>query len=745
MTVTTLDTEIMAFPQSIALDGIWRLLPVDAFRQGFYPLDDDSWIEQELPAHWQQHPLLESYAGRMVYRKRFTFEGLRAEERGLRSHEAMPTSQSSVHSPRYWLRFNGVFYWHQPYFNGVDLGRREGYFMPHVYEVTPWVAEENTLVVEVDCPDEHNKLGKRMITGVFSHWDCLDPATNPGGVWLPVELIATGPVRVDDVLLHAETIDEATATVRFRATLDAAQAGPATLRWTFAPKNFAGEIQVIEQRHTLAQGAQELAGLLDIRDPRLWWTHDLGDPNCYTVTLAVVQDGMVSDERAWTFGLRRFELRNWIAYLNGVRLFIKGNNYAPGDTRIATMTRERYEDDLRLVRECHMNLLRLHAHVEHPAFYEAADTAGILLWQDFPLQWLYRRETLPAACEMARQMTRLLYNHPALVIWCMHNESLYVTDTTADSLYTQFRVYTSVLLYNWNRDTLDSRLKREVAALDRTRPVVRSSGEFAIPLWRPGTDTHYYMGWYTRVFGPLRFWERLAQRFPANIRFVSEFGAQSFPNLESCLKFMDADPTKIDWERMTARHQFQASILEHSLPWREVRKLDELIQLTQSYQIAINRFYVDRLRSYKYRPTGGIVPFMFHDPNPAISFSIIDYWRTPKRSYAALRQAFSPQYTFALLSQDHYRTGQPIDLPIYVVNDHHRDVPVELAARLIGPDGAELAHVSRALTLPADCMALEADRLRLTPDTPGVYHLRLELHGGAEPLELEYAIVVEAP
>jgi beta-mannosidase len=736
----------MTFPTSLSLDGAWRLLPIDTFRQGFYPLDDDSWIEQDLPAHWQQHPLLERYAGKMVYRKRFDLSVVRRPSSIVDDTAPQTTDHGprTTDSARWWLRFNGTFYWQQPYFNGVDLGRREGYFMPHEYEVTPWVAAENALVVEVECPDECDKLSKRMITGVFSHWDCLDPTTNPGGIWLPVELIATGPLRIAEVLLHTETFDEARAVIRFRARLDAAAAGQATLRWTFAPKNFAGEVQVIEQRHRLAPGDQEIASTLDIRDPHLWWTHDLGDPNCYSVTLTLLQNDAVSDERAWAFGIRRFEMRNWIAYLNGVRLFIKGNNYAPGDTRIATMTRERYDRDLRLAHAAHMNLLRVHAHVEHPAFYEAADAAGILLWQDFPLQWLYGRTVLPAAHQQACQMARLLYNHPALTIWCMHNEPLRVTDTADDTLLNQARVYVSVLFWNWNRDVLDNRIKRDVEAQDPTRPVVRASGEFAIPFLRAGTDSHFYMGWYSRVFGQLRNWEQLAQHLPDNIRFVSEFGAQSFPNAESCLKFMHSDPQKIDWNLMTARHQFQPGMLEYRLPWREIRELDELIQLTQSYQIAINRFYIDRLRYHKYRPTGGIVPFMFHDPNPAISFSIIDYWREPKRSYEALRLAFNPQYVFALLAQDHYPVGAPIDLPIYVVNDHHRDVPAELTVRLLAPGGAELAKVARPLTLPSDCMALEAERLRLTPDQAGTYHLRLALHNGEGPgIEQEYAIVVQ--
>ena len=382
----------------------------------------------------------------------------------------------------------------------MDLGRHEGYFAAQEHEVTPWVAAENTLLVEVECPEERDKRGKRMIAGVFSHWDALDPATNPGGIWLPVELIATGPTRIKQLLLHTQTIGDATAELRYRVDLDAAVAGDATLRWTLTPKNFAGEIQVIEQRRALAAGQQELAGLLDVRDPQLWWTHDLGHPSCYTITLAVMQDGAVSDERAVTFGIRRFEMQKSIAYINGVRLFIKGNNYAPGDTRIATMTSERYTNDMRLVQECHMNMLRVHAHVDHPLFYEAANLAGILLWQDFPLQWLYRREVLPEARRQVGQMVRQLYNHPALAIWCMHNEPLYVVDTKDESWHTRLRTYASVLLWNWNRNVLDTQLKRLTEQADRTRPAVRSSGEYSVPGLREGTDAHFYYGWYTHLW-----------------------------------------------------------------------------------------------------------------------------------------------------------------------------------------------------------------------------------------------------
>lgn len=712
-----------------SLNGPWQLLPVDAFRQGFYPRDDRAWIAQNLPAHWQQHPLFERYSGKMVYRKAFSID------------ERVLDGQSPR---RHWLRFNGVFYWMQAYFNGVDLGRAEGYFVPHEYEVTDWLHRENTLVVEVDCPEEHNKFGKRMITGVFSHWDCIDPVTNPGGMWLPVELISTGPVHIRAVQLHTERASSALAEIRFRTTVDTTTARDVTLRWTLEPKNFAGQVQVIEMRRALAAGEQEIAGLFNVRDPQLWWTHDLGHPNCYTVRLEVIEGNTISDEYACTFGIRTFTFEKWIARLNGKRLFIKGSNYAPGDVRIATMTFDQFARDIELAQQCHMNMLRVHAHVEHPDFYEAANLAGVLLWQDFPMQWLYRRSVLPEAERQARHMVRLLYNHPSVVLWCMHNEPLYNADTRDERITTVLRTYFSVFVWNWNRDVLDTHLKHVAEDEDATRLVVRSSGEYAIPLLHKGTDTHFYFGWYA-VYGPLWFFSRLARRFPKNVRFVTEFGAQSFPNYESTIKFANEDISQIDWNHLIDRHLFQENMLAHWLDWKAAGSLQELIDMTQEYQSSINRFYIDRLRFHKYRPTGGIVPFMFHDPNPGVLWSVVDYWRVPKRSYYALQDAFSPQYIFTLLEQEQFALGDTIDLPIYIVNDAHAAVPVELEMQLLGPAGEELASFAKPLTLPADCMAMEIERLRLSPDQLGTYCLVLvlrNLHGGE--LENVYRIVVGA-
>lgn len=732
----------------IVLNGPWQLRPVERFAQGHYP-DDDGWLEQSLPAHWQQHPQLAAYAGRVVYRRRFVWPG------------------ADDPSERAWLRAPGIFYWSAIYLNGQHLGSHEGYFTPQEYEVTESLRPgENELVIEVECRDESRKHNKRMITGVFSHWNVGDKLANPGGIWLPVEVYTAGPVQIGQVQLRtvrivrenpaagtrrpADVAEPREAVLDGQVVLNSAAAGPASLVLRFAPENFAGPETVLEQAIELSGGTQEWSGQLLLPSPRLWWTWDLGAPALYRVTVQCRQGETLLGETALLFGVRQFELRDWIPYLNGLRFFVRGANYPPGDMRIATMTAERYAQDIALARGAAMNLLRLHAHVQHPAFYEAADRHGILVWQDFPLQWAYAEEALPAAEAQVVEMVRLLYNHPSVVIWCMHNEPIWQEDHGYKNTYFVWRIRWASLVYIWNRfirswdrEVLDTRLQRVVRRLDPSRPAVRASGEIALPFIRQGTDTHFYFGWYA-AYGPKRAFEWVRRFFRRNLRFVTEFGAQSFPNEESVRLFLPADIAQVDWEEVSRRYAFQPDVMALWLDWRKCRTWAELIALSQGYQAELNRYYIDRLRYHKYRPTGGIVMFNLVDPCVSVQWSVVDYWRRPKGSYAALCRAFAPQYIFTLLRRDLYRVGQTVELPIYLVNDAHREYsPARATAEVVDAAGASCLRGEWTVSLPADSPALCAGRLVFRPTRAGLYRAVLSLDWGEGTLENEYEIAVK--
>lgn len=290
---------------------------------------------------------------------------------------------------------------------------------------------------------------------------------------------------------------------------------------------------------------------------------------------------------------------------------------------------------------------------------------------------------------------------------------------------------------------MDVQLKQIVEEEDPTRPVVRSSGEPDVPYVRTGTDAHAYFGWY-RTYGSLADGEAVRARFPGNLRFVTEFGAQSFPNLESSLRFMPDPLDDAAINRLIERHGLQAEIMSAWYPWRQATSLAEVIEMSQNYQAELNRFYIDRLRYHKYRPTGGIIAFLFVDPYPAVLWSVIDYWRVPKRSYYALRDCFRPQYVFTLIEPRTFTIGEAIDLPIYAVNDAREPlVGAQLTISLYDPTDTELATVVRYLDLPADSLATEVDRLRLTPIRAGEYTIVLRLIGAGPEFTNRYRLTAE--
>lgn len=701
----------------------WKLRPVRFFNDGLYPHGDDGWLSQQLPAHWQELPKLRAHTGKTVYRTRFR----------------LPPSERNVPA-RWWLRADGIFYWSRMFLNARDLGRHEGYFVPREHEVTGLLADANTLVVEVDCPDERRKSGKRMLTGVFSHWDALDPTTNPGGIWLPVLLERSGPVRLRHAQLDTERI-EGEAILRWSVEVDALAALDVDLRWTLTPDMGNGEPFDVSTRLRLRGGVERLEGELRLPEPRLWWTHDLGKPELYRAAAELRCGDELSDRREFRFGVRTFELRDFIPYLNGQRFLIKGNNYPPSDTRIARISGDLVRRDISMAQQAHLNLLRVHAHVGHPLLYDAADEMGILLWQDFPMQWTYRRTVLPHARRQTAEMIRLLGRHPSVAVWCMHNEPIFITDTADERILTGLRVYFSVFLWSWNRDVLDRRLARIARRLDTTRPVISNSGEYALPFWHHGNDTHFYFGWYI-IYGRLQGFDFLPFRFPKNLRFVTEFGAQSFPNRESSLRFMPDSIRHIDWKFLQRRYGFQSNVMAHWVDYEQNRTLDGLIDQTQRYQSEINRYYIDRLRLRKYRPTGGIVPFMFVEPNPGILWSVVDYWRRPKRSYWALRDAFRPHYVFTLIGKARYTIGENIELPVYGVNDEQRQVPFRVHADVLGPHGDVIAEQLVNGEWDPDCPAAELARLRFRPAERGDYQVRLELEAAGKRFVNRYRVQV---
>jgi beta-mannosidase len=649
----------------VDLSGRWRAAGADEGLRRTYPdpeFDDGAWAEVDVPGHWRSSSAFAAHDGPLLYRHRF---------------EAAPPAEGD----RSWLVLDGLFYQGDVWLDGAYVGDTEGYFFPHAFEVTDPLRQrsDHVLAVEVACTPQHDRKAKRNITGVFQDWDCIDPDWNPGGIWRPVHLERSGPVRISRYRVLCQEATSEQAVLQITATLDASVAAAVILRTTV------GTTTEHVHDQPLAAGENQVSWQVTVERPALWWPHALGDQPLHDVTLAVSIEGheQPSDVRTLRTGLRQVRMKHWITTVNGERLFLKGSNLGPSRMALGQATPDELERDVVLAKQAGLDVVRLLAHISRPELYDAADRHGLLLWQDFPLQWTYARGIRKQAGRQVREAVDLLGHHPSIVIWCGHNDPITSGADPTTAMAEPVRAAASFLAHqeapSWNKTVLDATIKRAFEKHDGSRPVIPHSGVLPHP-GSGGTDTHAYFGWY---HGEERDFTTMCAGFPRLARFVSEFGAQAVPTVAD---FMAPERwPDLDWDRLQRHHSLQKPIFDRHVPPAEFETFAQWQAATQRYQADLIRFHIETLRRLKYRPTGGFCQFAFADSHPAVTWSVLDHQREPKLGFDALAAACAPVIVVADRPEVAYARGDAVALDVHVVSDLRTAIAgAVVTARLTG-------------------------------------------------------------
>jgi beta-mannosidase len=687
------------------LSGTWRAVPADddIRRDGIgLDLDDSDWLPVTVPGHWRSEPALSESDGPILYRRRF---------------DAIPPGPGR----RRWVTFDGIFYQADVWLDGAYLGDPEGYFFPHSFDISALsrLGDHHVLAVQVACDTERGTRGRRNITGLFQHSEAVDRDWNPGGLWRSVLLYDTGAVKLDRLRVLCRDADDSRAHVRLYARLDSDAARTVRLRTT------ADGVVVAETEHPLAAGVNEIAWPLDLDRPRLWWPRALGPQPLTDIDVEVLVDGEVSDRRSRRTGLREVAWNDWVCSINGERLFLKGANLLPTRPGLADADPKEVRRDVELAVEAGLDVLRVQAHIADHELYRAADELGILLLQDFPLEWGYARQIRREAVHQAREAVNSLGHHPSIVQWCAHDEPVPdAPQLDATTTARRVRRFLAHQVPTWNKTILDRWLKRAFEQADPTRPAVAHSGVFPHLPKLDGTDSHLWLGWHRGEVDELA--ER-ARALPRLVRFVSEFGAQSVP--ESAVEFVDpARWPDLDWDALHEHHGLQVDVIRDRVPPEDYPTFESWRNATQRYQASLLRLFIETLRRLKYRPTGGFCFSWLADPGPMISASVLDHHRAPKLAWQAVVDACRPVILVTDPLPPVLRPGARLQLDLHVVNDLRSAVTDATVAVTCSWRGGRHQWAFRG-DVEADSCAL-VGRLELTvPDAPGDFLLGLALTG----------------
>ena len=631
-----------------------------------YSLEPDKspWKETQIPSNWYLTEL-GTHHGIVWYRRHFSFEGSLGER--------------TAH-----LRFWGVDYYARVWLNGNYLGSHEGYFQLFEFDATNVLQKENDLLVEVNSPKEETKAwfeGKRLIKGIFNMSDCrpgawnadLGQDGNTGGIWNRVELVFTDPTHIDRMQIAPIILSDGTARLNVDVSLYSASVQEIDVLCRVKQPSGFNLACDTEKRVSLVPGPNHNLFIEVIKEPKLWWSWDRGEQSLYAVEIILKKDGLTLDRLEDRCGIREIyidEKGEW--HLNGERIFPRGTNFIPAQW-LSEYTEARISRDISLLKEANINAIRIHAHVNREELYHACDEAGILIWQDFPLQWVYdddNSEFDDAAATQVREMVRFLYNHPSIVVWACHNEP------------------------HRNLATLDPILLAVVRETDATRPSFEAST----------AESHTYPGWYWGHYQEFR-------EAPAK-PLVTEFGAQALPCLELLQQIFN--PQELfppNWDKW-AYHCFSYHETFRIAQVEMGPDIGTFVENSQDYQARLLQFAIESYRRQKYSLVWGLFQFMFIDGWLSITWSVVDYHRKPKKGFYALKRAYQPVLISIQNREEKVAVGSLANFGITIVNDLNKEFRGTMwSLRIKDPDGKDLDEIRGEVDVPSDSVIVLGDAL----------------------------------
>jgi beta-mannosidase len=507
------------------------------------------------------------------------------------------------------------------------------------------------------------------------------------GVWRPARLEAWDDARLAGLHVLQNSLGKDAAQLTAEVEVESAGSSDAVVVVEDTSDRRVSARQTVK----LSPGTNRFALKLSIPNPQLWWPAGLGPQKLYTLRARLLSGVKVSDELSTRVGLRTLELRqrpdaegkSFTFVVNGVPVFAKGANWIPADSFPERVTRERYRHLLESARDANMNMLRVWGggYYESDDFYELCDELGLMVWQDFMFacsMYPGDEKFLESVRAEATDNVRRLRNHPSVVIWVGNNE----VETAWQ--HWGWKDKLPAKLWDDYKKIFHGVLPEVVAAEDPSRPYWPSSPSSNLEedsdSQRMG-DVHYWEVWHAAK--PFDYYERQRPRF------MSEYGFQSFPAIETVNAYTVPSDHDIQSPVMLAHQKHPRGnqlIREYMLrDFPEPKDFESFLYASQVLQAEGIRVGAEHLRRIMPHNMGSLF-WQLDDCWPVASWSSVDYFGRWKALQYYARRFYNP-----VLLSPHVEGDQ---LKLYVVNDRTEPLRARLHVRLLDFDGRVISDIT---------------------------------------------------
>jgi len=584
------------------------------------------------------------------------------------------------------LELDGVNYRANIWLNGTKVAEASqiyGPFRRFDLDVTGAVkfGEKNVLAIEVIPPQK----GEPTIG--FVDWNPAPPDKSLG-LWRPVKIRLTGEVSLKNpsvqAKLNTETLREASLTILAELQNHSDRPVSGILEAELEKIKISEEVKLepkeIKKIVLSPENHQELV----IKNPRIWWTHDLGKPELYLLIISFktevptppkgekqkdkaqeaekagaqkTQDKVkekdrdkirmlpqfkalerVSDWQMVRFGIR--EIKDYLNeqghrgyMLNGKKILIRGGGWT--DDLFLNNKSKKLRAELLYAKHMNLNALRLEGFWgTSDEMYNLCDELGLLLMVGWSCHWEWENylgqptDPVYGGILSPEDIALIAESFRDQVRWLRNHPSIFVWALASDLV---------------PKPELEKEYQKFLKEEDPTRPFLNSTGTKVSPVSGPsGVKMNGPYDWV-----PPNYWYEDKKNGGA-FGFNTETGpGPQVPVLESLKRMIPEEalwPPNDFWNFHCSRGIFKTldrynEAMKERLGWPE--NVAEYCQKAQYLNYEGMRAMFEAFVSRRHLATG-IIQWMYNSAWPKLWWQLYDYYLMPTGAFYGARKANQP-------------------------------------------------------------------------------------------------------
>lgn len=573
------------------------------------------------------------------------------------------------------LNFEGLDSYTHIYLNDSLILKSNNAFRTFKVDIKGLLKKDNTLRVQFYSTEnfeekEKSKLdyelpeGNRIFTrkAQFQYgWD-WGPKLNTSGIWKDIYVKSWDDIVLKNVYVAQGMISETDADLFVEVTIESEIEKEVSLIIKTGKDTF-------EKKLELTKGVYQYTLPISIKNPKLWWPHNIGTPNLYEFSIEINDGKTTLDNKSIKHGIRTIQLiaendsigQSFYFKVNNVPIYMKGANYIPQNSFQNKVSSQHYENLLSNVVDSNMNMLRVWGGgiYENDIFYDLCDEKGILVWQDFMFacaMYPGDEDFLNNVQEEAMDQVIRLRNHPSIALWCGNNENSEgwnrwgwqsgKTEAQKEEIWNNYQKVFDSILPNTVDRLSDINYWESSPKYGRGNPKYKTEG-----------DAHDWWVWHDAY--PF-------EHFEENVpRFMSEFGFQGFPSIETLnyINHSDSLDLKTDAIKSHQKHIRGFQLIDEYMKRDYPEPQNDfdyvyLSQLNQARGITMGIEAHRRAKPYNM----GTLYWQLNDCWPVISWSSIDYLGNWKALQYRAKESFKN-----LIISPHFKNNK---FSIHIINDN---------------------------------------------------------------------------